>query len=318
MVKYEALSCGDKAVLRSQGSDVREIKALSENKLGIFVGHCSTSKHPNSYRLTWLWQFATTQTSSKIISTNHTLQWWGLIYRGEIIVRVLFCFFFLLSALNQISSSPRMCQTWASNQTKPQPVCAPSRSDLKLSKSEGITYMAFDIYTCMAVWDDDPNLPMNWLTALLSQKYEFKFPQGIPQISSSWHGGRLRAQLGLFFICSYRSASPPLRVRRGILLSSQNDGNAAQHPPVKSQGFCACATSPTSIRHLKQNSVVYKLRTNCIRQNKTDERKVNKIIVNWSELCLTSSSFHTMQSPCIEDSSLYLFGSTWLNILKRN
>lgn len=34
------------------------------------------------------------------------------------------------------------------------------------------------------------------------------------------------------------------------LLSSQNDGNAAQHPPVNLGSFCACATSPISIPHL--------------------------------------------------------------------
>lgn len=35
-------------------------------------------------------------------------------------------------------------------------------------------------------------------------------------------------------------------VRRGILLSSQNDGNAARHPPVIRRRLCACATSPLS------------------------------------------------------------------------
>lgn len=53
-----------------------------------------------------------------------------------------------------------------------------------------------------------------------------------------------------YFRCSYRSASPPLWVRRGILLSSQNDGNAAQHPPVNLRSLCACATSPISVLHL--------------------------------------------------------------------
>lgn len=117
---------------------------------------------------------------------------------------------------------------------------------LKLSKSEGITYMAFDIYTWMAIWDDDPNLPMNWLTALLSQKYEFKFPQGIPQISSSWHGGRLRAQLGLFLYvligrrllrcgCAGGSSSPHrmMGMQLSILLSNHRaSAHARPHLPL--------------------------------------------------------------------------------------
>lgn len=42
---------------------------------------------------------------------------------------------------------------------------------------------------------------------------------------------------------------------QGILLFSQNDGNAAQHPPVNFHGSCACATSPISIRHLAEKEL---------------------------------------------------------------
>lgn len=32
-------------------SDVSEIKSLSGDRMSLCVGHCSTSKHPNPYRL---------------------------------------------------------------------------------------------------------------------------------------------------------------------------------------------------------------------------------------------------------------------------
>lgn len=96
------------------------------------------------------------------------------------------------------------------------------------------------------------------------KKTSLNFLRGFPKSPPADMVADNAAQRGLFFLFLYvliGSASPPSWVRRGILLSSQNDGNAARHPPVISAGLRACATSPLSARHLF--FLIFK-RINCV------------------------------------------------------
>lgn len=107
--------------------------------------------------------------------------------------------------------------------------------------------MAFNIYACLALGEDNtkPDSPL-----CSPKKTSLNFLRGFPKSPPADMLADKRAQLGLFsmFLIARRLLS--VVGAQGFLLSSQNDGNAAQRPPVNLWGLCACATSPISVRHL--------------------------------------------------------------------
>lgn len=111
--------------------------------------------------------------------------------------------------------------------------------------------MAFNIYACLALWEDSPKTSLGTDSPLCSPRNtSLNFLRGFPKSPPADMVADKELSLDYFICFLSLGVSPPWWLRRGILLYSQNDGNAAQHPPVNVGSLCACATSPISIRHL--------------------------------------------------------------------